>query len=263
MDSQHPLLDTEAATRDFARQLGVDLNRIPRHIAIIMDGNGRWAKARGLDRSMGHQQGVETVREITTAASRLGVRFLTLYTFSTENWNRPAAEVAALMSLILTAMEEELFMRNNVRLQVIGEIERLPQEVREAILGLVERTSRNTGMTMVIALSYSSKWEIVRAVRDIASRVQQGQLSLDDICETTIDQALATSFMPDPELLIRTGGELRLSNYLLWQCAYSELYFCDTFWPDFNTRSLCEALVDYQNRERRFGKTSEQVAQPE
>ena len=263
MDSQHPLLDTEAATRDFARQLGVDLNRIPRHIAIIMDGNGRWAKARGLDRSMGHQQGVETVREITTAASRLGVRFLTLYTFSTENWNRPAAEVAALMSLILTAMEEELFMRNNVRLQVIGEIERLPQEVREAILGLVERTSHNTGMTMVIALSYSSKWEIVRAVRDIASRVQQGQLSLDDICETTIDQALATSFMPDPELLIRTGGELRLSNYLLWQCAYSELYFCDTFWPDFNTRSLCEALVDYQNRERRFGKTSEQVAQPE
>ena len=263
MDSHNPLLDTEAATRDFARQLGVDLNRIPRHIAIIMDGNGRWAKARGLDRSMGHQQGVETVREITTAASRLGVRFLTLYTFSTENWNRPAAEVAALMSLILTAMEEELFMRNNVRLQVIGEIERLPQEVREAILGLVERTSRNTGMTMVIALSYSSKWEIVRAVRDIASRVQQGQLSLNDICEQTIDQALATSFMPDPELLIRTGGELRLSNYLLWQCAYSELYFCDTFWPDFNTRSLCEALVDYQNRERRFGKTSEQVAQPE
>ena len=263
MDSHNPPLDTEAATRDFARQLGVDLNRIPRHIAIIMDGNGRWAKARGLDRSMGHQQGVETVREITTAASRLGVSFLTLYTFSTENWNRPAAEVAALMSLILTAMEEELFMRNNVRLQVIGEIERLPQEVREAILGLVERTSRNTGMTMVIALSYSSKWEIVRAVRNIASRVQQGQLSLDDICETTIDQALATSFMPDPELLIRTGGELRLSNYLLWQCAYSELYFCDTFWPDFNTRSLCEALVDYQNRERRFGKTSEQVAQPE
>ena len=154
-------------------------------------------------------------------------------------------------------------MRNNVRLQVIGELERLPQEVREAILGLIERTSRNTGMTMVIALSYSSKWEIVRAVRDIAHRVQQGQLSLDDISETTIDQALATSFMPDPELLIRTGGELRLSNYLLWQCAYSELYFCDTFWPDFNTRSLCEALVDYQNRERRFGKTSEQVAQPE
>ena len=263
MDSHNPPLDTQAATRDFAQQMGVDLNRIPRHIAIIMDGNGRWAKARGLDRSMGHQQGVEAVREITTAASRLGVGFLTLYTFSTENWNRPAAEVAALMSLILTAMEEELFMRNNVRLQVIGEIERLPQEVREAILGLVERTSRNTGMTMVIALSYSSKWEIVRAVRDIASRVQQGQLSLDDICETTIDQALATSFMPDPELLIRTGGELRLSNYLLWQCAYSELYFCDTFWPDFNTRSLCEALVDYQNRERRFGKTSEQVAKPE
>ena len=263
MDSHNPLLDTQAATRDFARQLGVDLNRIPRHIAIIMDGNGRWDKARGLDRSMGHQQGVETVREITTAASRLGVGYLTLYTFSTENWNRPAAEVAALMSLILTAMEEELFMRNNVRLQVIGQTERLPQEVREAIFGLVERTSRNTGMTMVIALSYSSKWEIVSAVRNIASRVQQGQLALDDISEQTIDQALATSFMPDPELLIRTGGELRLSNYLLWQCAYSELYFCDTFWPDFNTRSFCQALADYQNRERRFGKTSEQVAQPQ
>ena len=263
MDSHNPPLDTQAATRDFAQQMGVDLNRIPRHIAIIMDGNGRWAKARGLDRSMGHQQGVEAVREITTAASRLGVGFLTLYTFSTENWNRPAAEVAALMSLILTAMEEELFMKNNVRLRVIGETERLPQEVREAILGLVERTSRNTGMTMVIALSYSSKWEIVRAVRNIANHVQQGQLALDDISEKTIDQALATSFMPDPELLIRTGGELRLSNYLLWQCAYSELYFCDTFWPDFNTRSLCQALVDYQNRERRFGKTSEQVAQPE
>ena len=259
MDSHNPLLDTQAATRDFARQLGVDLNRIPRHIAIIMDGNGRWAKARGLDRSMGHQQGVETVREITTAASRLGVGYLTLYTFSTENWNRPAAEVAALMSLILTAMEEELFMRNNVRLQVIGQTERLPQEVREAILGLVERTSRNTGMTMVIALSYSSKWEIVSAVRNIASRVQQGQLALDDISEQTIDQALATSFMPDPELLIRTGGELRLSNYLLWQCAYSELYFCDTYWPDFHEDCFYKAILDYQNRERRFGKTSEQV----
>ena len=259
MDSHNPLLDTQAATRDFARQLGVDLNRIPRHIAIIMDGNGRWAKARGLDRSMGHQQGVETVREITTAASRLGVGYLTLYTFSTENWNRPAAEVAALMSLILTAMEEELFMRNNVRLQVIGQTERLPQEVREAIFGLVERTSRNTGMTMVIALSYSSKWEIVSAVRNIASRVQQGQLALDDISEQTIDQALATSFMPDPELLIRTGGELRLSNYLLWQCAYSELYFCDTFWPDFDEEDLHKAIASYQQRQRRFGKTEQQV----
>ena len=173
MDSHNPLLDTQAATRDFARQLGVDLNRIPRHIAIIMDGNGRWAKARGLDRSMGHQQGVETVREITTAASRLGVRFLTLYTFSTENWNRPAAEVAALMSLILTAMEEELFMRNNVRLQVIGEIERLPQEVREAILGLVERTSRNTGMTVVIITHNSA----LTAMADRVVHIKNGHVS--------------------------------------------------------------------------------------
>ena len=236
---------------------------IPNHVAIILDGNGRWAKKKGMPRNYGHIQGAKNVEVICRAAYDMGIKYLTVYAFSTENWNRPAAEVAALMSLILTAMEEELFMRNNVRLQVIGQAERLPQEVREAILGLVERTSRNTGMTMVIALSYSSKWELVSAVRNIASRVQQGQLALDDISEHTIDQALATSFMPDPELLIRTGGELRLSNYLLWQCAYSELYFCDTFWPDFNTRSFCQALVDYQNRERRFGKTSEQVAQPQ
>lgn len=254
-------LDGQEATRQFAREMGVDLSRIPRHVAIIMDGNGRWAKARALSRSMGHQEGVETVREITTTASRLGVKYLTLYTFSTENWNRPQTEVAALMSLILTAMEEELFMRNNVRLRVIGEMERLPQNVREAICNLIDRTAANTGMTMVIALSYSSKWEITEAVRLLARQVRDGKLRPEDICETTIDGALATAFMPDPELLIRTGGELRLSNYLLWQCAYSELYFCDTYWPDYDTREFCRALVDYQSRERRFGKTSEQVTE--
>ena len=247
------------ALRQFAQAAGVDLQRIPTHVAIIMDGNGRWAKARGLDRSMGHQQGVETVREITTTASRLGVKFLTLYTFSTENWNRPAAEVAALMSLILTAMEEELFRRNNVRLRVIGQTDRLPAEVKAAIDGLAQRTATNTGMTMVIALSYSSKWEITEAVRHLAQQAANGTIRPEEITEDTIDQALTTCFMPNPDLLIRTGGEVRLSNYLLWQCAYSELYFCDTFWPDFNTAAFCQALADYQNRERRFGKTSEQV----
>ena len=235
------------------------MKRIPEHVAIIMDGNGRWAKERGLNRSLGHQQGVETVREITTAASRLGIRYLTLYTFSTENWNRPAQEVSALMSLILTAMEEELFMKNNVRLKTIGDINRLPGEVQVAIRGLEERTSKNSGMTMVIALSYSSKWEITRAVRLIAEKAVAGEIRPEDITEATVSEHLETSFMPDPDLLIRTGGELRLSNYLLWQCAYSEFYFCDTYWPDFNTEAFCKALVDYQSRQRRYGKTGEQV----
>lgn len=238
----------------------LDMQRIPQHIAIIMDGNGRWAKARGLNRSMGHQQGVEAVREITTAASNLGVKFLTLYTFSTENWNRPADEVAALMSLILTSLEEELFMKNNVRMRLVGDLERLPEVVRNSILALQERTSANTGMTMVIALSYSSRWEITDTVKQLAAKVAGGELKPEDITEETISANLATKFMPDPDLLIRTGGEQRLSNYLLWQTAYSELYFCDTFWPDFHEEDLCKAISCYQQRERRFGKTSEQVA---
>lgn len=237
----------------------LDMERIPAHVAIIMDGNGRWAKARGLNRSMGHQQGVETVRAITTLASNLGIRFLTLYTFSTENWNRPADEVAALMALILASLEEEIFMKNNVRMRIIGDLTRVPQHVRESIVRCEERTSRNTGMTMVIALSYSSRWELTEATRRIARRVAEGKLMPADITEETVAGELATTFMPDPDLLIRTGGELRLSNYLLWQCAYSELYFCDTYWPDFDEEALCKALVDFQNRERRFGKTSEQV----
>lgn len=237
----------------------LDHSRIPSHIAIIMDGNGRWAKARGMNRSMGHQQGVVAVREITTACSNLGVKFLTLYTFSTENWNRPADEVAALMSLILTSLEEELFMNNNVRLRIIGDLSRVPEVVRKSILGLQQRTSVNTGMTMVIALSYSSRWEIIEAMKQIASEVKNGTLQPADINEQTISAHLATNFMPDPDLLIRTGGEVRLSNYLLWQCAYTEFYFCDTFWPDFHEADLCHAIAWYQNRERRFGKTSEQV----
>ena len=237
----------------------LDTSRIPAHIAIIMDGNGRWAKARGMNRSMGHQQGVVAVREITTACSNMGVKFLTLYTFSTENWNRPSDEVAALMSLILTSLEEELFMNNNVRLRIIGDLSRVPEVVRESILGLQERTSVNTGMTMVIALSYSSRWEITNTVRQLADEVKQGKLQPEDITEQTISSHLTTNFMPDPDLLIRTGGEVRLSNYLLWQCAYTEFYFCDTFWPDFHEADLCKAIEWFQNRERRYGKTSEQV----
>lgn len=237
----------------------LDTSRIPAHIAIIMDGNGRWAKVRGMNRSMGHQQGVVAVREITTACSNMGVKFLTLYTFSTENWNRPADEVAALMSLILTSLEEELFMNNNVRLRIIGDLSRVPEVVRESILGLQERTSVNTGMTMVIALSYSSRWEITNTVRQLADEVKQGKLQPGDITEQTISSHLTTNFMPDPDLLIRTGGEVRLSNYLLWQCAYTEFYFCDTFWPDFHEADLCKAIEWFQNRERRYGKTSEQV----
>ena len=234
---------------------------IPGHIAIIMDGNGRWAKARGMNRSMGHQQGVVAVKEITTACSNLGVKFLTLYTFSTENWNRPADEVAALMSLILTSLEEELFMNNNVRLRIIGDLSRVPEVVRESILGLQERTSVNTGMTMVIALSYSSRWEITETVRQLARQAAEGKLAPADINEDLISQNLATAFMPDPDLLIRTGGEIRLSNYLLWQCAYTEFYFCDTFWPDFHEADLLKAIEWFNHRERRYGKTSEQVAE--
>lgn len=232
---------------------------IPQHIAIIMDGNGRWAKARGLNRSMGHQEGVETVKRITETCVKLGVKHLTLYTFSTENWNRPADEVAALMSLILTAMEEELFMKNNVKLRLIGDLNRVPENVREAILNLQERTQVNTGMTMLIALSYSSRWEITDTVKRLAEKVKAGELAPEDITEDCISNHLTTMNIPDPDLLIRTGGECRLSNFLLWQCAYTEFYFCDTYWPDFGADDL-QLAIDYFNRkERRFGKTSEQV----
>ena len=234
---------------------------IPQHIAIIMDGNGRWAKARGLNRSMGHQQGVETVREITKACTRMGVKYLTLYTFSTENWNRPADEVAALMSLVLASLEDEIFMKNNVRMRLIGDIDRLPEHVRDGVRALEQRTAANTGMTVVIALSYSSRWEITQAVKTLAQQSKDGLLNPEDISEEVISQHLVTNFMPDPDLLIRTGGECRLSNYLLWQCAYTEFYFCDTYWPDFREPDL-QLAIDYFNRkERRFGKTSEQVTQ--
>ncbi len=237
----------------------IDMNRIPQHIAIIMDGNGRWATERGKQRSYGHQAGVDTVRKITSECTRLGVKFLTLYTFSTENWSRPADEVAALMGLVLSSLEDEIFMKNNVRFRVIGDMGRLPAEVRAKLEETMEHTRGNTAMTMVVALSYSSKWEITNAVKDIASDVKAGKIDLDDISEDMISSRLQTNFMPDPELLIRTGGELRISNYLLWQIAYSELYFCDTYWPDFDEECLHKAIASYQNRQRRFGKTEAQV----
>ena len=235
------------------------LNNIPQHIAIIMDGNGRWATERGKERSFGHQAGVEAVRRITSECTRLGVKYLTLYTFSTENWNRPADEVAALMGLVLTSLEDEIFMKNNVRFRVIGDRSRIPEAVDRKLSETEQHTAGNTAMTMVVALSYSSKLEIVKAVQRIATEVKEGTLSVNAIDEQTIDEHLWTSFMPDPELLIRTGGELRISNYLLWQIAYSELYFCDTYWPDFSEEDLHKAIASYQSRQRRFGKTEEQV----
>lgn len=237
----------------------IDKNRIPAHIAIIMDGNGRWAKQRGQIRSMGHQAGAETVHVIAEEAARLGVKYLTLYTFSTENWNRPQDEVNALMTLLMESIEEEIFMKNNISFRIVGDLEKLPAMVLERLNKCIERTSVNTGMCLILALSYSSKWEITHATKQIAQKVKNGELTIDEINDQTIDQHLSTYFMPNPELLIRTGGEIRLSNYLLWQCAYSELYFCDTYWPDFKEEEFCKAIYSYQGRERRFGKTSEQI----
>ena len=235
------------------RIMNYDLKYIPQHIAIIMDGNGRWANERGKERSYGHQAGVDAVRHITSECTRLGVKYLTLYTFSTENWNRPADEISALMGLVLTSLEDEIFMKNNVRFRVIGDIKRLPDDVQKKLRETEEHTAKNDTMTMVVALSYSSRWEITEAVRQIIADNPQ------EITEDTISQHLTTNFMPDPDLLIRTGGELRISNYLLWQCAYSEFYFCDTYWPDFNEEALHKAIADYQGRQRRFGKTEAQV----
>ena len=243
----------------------IDLNRIPRHIAIIMDGNGRWAAERGKPRSFG----VDAVRRITAACTRLGVKFLTLYTFSTENWNRPADEVSALMGLVLSSLEDEIFMKNNVRFRVIGDIKRLPEDVQKKLQETMEHTAQNTAMTMVVALSYSARWEIVEAmrvtVREAITLSEDG--NCEDVVQKLTEEAfcnhLETRFMPDPDLLIRTGGELRISNFLLWQIAYAELYFCDTYWPDFKEQDLQRAIVSYQRRQRRFGKTEAQVEQSE
>ncbi len=241
----------------FEEQLNKE--NIPAHIAIIMDGNGRWAQSKGLHRAAGHKQGVEVVKAVTEKAVEIGVRYLTLYTFSTENWNRPPEEVAALMSLVLDSLETEIFVKNNVRFRCIGDRQRLPEAVRQRLADTEARTAKNDRMTMVIALSYSSRWELTEAVRCMAQKVKDGLLQPQDIAETTVSEHLQTTFMPDPDLLIRTGGEYRISNYLLWQCAYAEFYFCETLWPDFDGEGLCRAIWDYQQRQRRFGKTGEQV----
>ena len=236
---------------------------IPAHVAIIMDGNGRWAKHRGLDRSAGHVDGVNTVRRITEAASQMGIRFLTLYTFSTENWNRPKAEVDALMSLVVMAIERETpdLIKNNVRLRMIGETDRIPAEALARLNQCIEDTSHCTGLTLILALSYSSRWEITEAARKIARRVADGTLAPEDISADTISANLATAEFPDPDLLIRTGGDMRVSNFLLWQIAYSELYVTPTYWPDFGAGQFIEAIDAFCGRERRFGLTSEQINQ--
>lgn len=236
-------------------------DRIPRHIAIIMDGNGRWAKRQGLARMYGHKQGVETVHRITEAAAELGVRYLTLYAFSTENWNRPKEEVDALMVLLVETIVKETptLMKNNISLLTIGDLSRLPQATRDKFLECIQQTSHNTGLKLVIALSYSARWELIQAAKNIAQEVQNGQLLLEEINEELLANHLTTADMPDPDLLIRTSGELRISNFLLWQLAYSEMYFTSCLWPEFTNEEFYHAIVDFQNRERRFGKTSEQI----
>ncbi len=227
-----------------------------------MDGNGRWAKERGLSRLVGHQNGVESVRKVTEAATEIGIKYLTLYTFSTENWNRPQAEVDALMELLVENIVKETptFHKNNVRLEAIGDLERMPANVLARLRACIAETSVNTGLTLVLALSYSSRWELTDAMRKIAKKVAAGEISADEITEETVSRHLTTAAIPDPDLLIRTSGEVRISNFLLWQIAYSELYFTPTHWPDFREEELYKAIVDYQHRERRFGKTSEQLA---
>ena len=239
----------------------IDKSRLPRHIAIIMDGNGRWAKRQGLARVFGHKRGVETVHNITVAATELGIEYLTLYTFSTENWNRPKEEIDALMNLLVDTIVKETptLMENNVRLLTIGDLDRLPESTRQKFLGCIEQTSRNTGLSMVIALSYSARWEITNAVQTAVRRAQAGELRPEEVNEQLVSSLMTTNGMPDPDLLIRTSGELRISNFLLWQLAYSELYFTDCLWPDFTPEELYKAIIDYQNRERRFGKTTEQL----
>ncbi|MGQ1908566.1 isoprenyl transferase [Marinifilum sp. RC60d5] len=235
--------------------------KLPNHLAIIMDGNGRWAKMRGEHRIIGHQNGVEAVKQTVEGAAELGISYLTLYAFSTENWNRPKDEVMGLMSLLVEAIENETptLMKNNVRLQAIGDLGSLPEEVRAKLNGTISTTASNSGLTLVLALSYSSRWEIVNAVKNIAGEIAKGELSPDQISNAVFENHLTTKGIPDPELLIRTSGENRISNFLLWQIAYSELYFTELFWPDFTKEELYKALLNYQNRERRFGKTSEQL----
>ncbi len=239
----------------------LDPDRLPVHVAIIMDGNGRWARQRARERSDGHAEGVNSVNRITRFSSDLGIKYLTLYAFSTENWNRPQAEVDTLMHLIGWTIRRETpeLKANNVKIHILGETDRLPEEVRESLLNGVKETADCTGLNLLLCLSYSSRWEITRAAKEIAEMAKKCELDPESIDEQTICNALSTRNIPDPDLLIRTGGEERISNFLLWQIAYSELYFTDILWPDFDNSAYLDALIDYQNRERRFGKTSDQV----
>jgi len=239
----------------------IDLEKLPRHIAIIMDGNGRWAKMRGKPRTFGHRNGVKSVRETTEAAAELGVEHLTLYAFSTENWNRPKIEITALMHLLLQTInkETETLLKNNIRLNAIGDLENLPGSTYKGLMKIINETSGNDRMTLTLALSYSSRWEILDTMRKLALQVKENKIDIEDLDQELIANQLNTAGIPDPELLIRTSGEYRISNFLLWQIAYAELYFTPKLWPDFRKEDLYEAILDFQNRERRFGKTSEQI----
>lgn len=239
----------------------IDFTNLPRHIAVIMDGNGRWAKSQGKPRVFGHKNGVKAVRDTTEAAAELGVEYLTLYAFSTENWSRPKMEVNALMTLLVETLHNEIktLNKNNIRLKTIGAIENMPEKTYKALLDGIESTSNNTGMTLTLALNYSARWEITKALQSIAEKIQNGQVFPTDLSEDLINSALETHALPDPELLIRTSGEYRVSNFMLWQLAYTELYFSPVFWPDFGKADLCNAIIDFQKRERRFGKISEQI----
>ncbi len=240
----------------------IDKSRVPQHVAIIMDGNGRWAQKQSEVRLFGHQHAFQAVRDAVEAAASIQVKYLTLYTFSTENWNRPKEEVDGLMQLMIKAVNEETptLMKNNIRLQVIGDWARVPKKSWDSMQDCINETSGNTGMTLVLALSYSSRWEMAEALKKIVRDAKDGQLNEADITEETMRKYLATNYMPDPDLLIRTGGELRISNFLLWQMAYTEFYFTDLLWPDFRKGDLFEAVCDYQQRQRRYGKTGEQVS---
>jgi undecaprenyl diphosphate synthase len=239
----------------------IDKNRLPRHIAIIMDGNGRWAKEKGEDRLFGHFHGVESVRDIVEGCAELGVDYLTLYAFSTENWDRPEYEVSGLMELLVSTIHKEVesLNKNNIRLHVIGDMSMLPDYARAELNEALEITRPNTGLNLVMALSYSGRWGLLNAVKNIAQEVKQGTLNVEEINQDTLQHFLCTSEIPDPELMIRTSGEYRISNFLLYQLAYAELYFTNVRWPDFRKENLYEAILDYQNRERRFGKTSDQL----
>nr|MBB6230078.1 undecaprenyl diphosphate synthase [Mucilaginibacter sp. FT3.2] len=239
----------------------IDLLKLPKHVAIIMDGNGRWAKEKGKLRIFGHHNGVVSVRDVVEGADKLGIKYITLYTFSSENWNRPKFEVMAIMELMVSTINKEIagFMKNNIKLNAIGDLNMLPAKCLKELNSAMQKTSLNTGVVLTLALSYGSRREILHAVKNIAAQVKSGELELEDINEVVFERNLFTNDMPDPELLIRTGGEYRISNYLLWQIAYAELYFTTKLWPDFRKEDLYEAILDYQKRERRFGMTSEQV----